>query len=328
MNIQDFYKYSWFSTLAYVDWRDESINAANPVFAIEDAANAKRVPGSVDTSTVDTLGEKIFSPITDGGEGWAVTDFHPNDSTGFAASLFAKEGTNEKVLAIRGTEPITFPPTDLIADLHEIGEYGMAISQAVSMFNYIQCLKADKGMMAVPQLVLHIDLYPPSSGEFITASLLPPKFISVSVAYNGEGLGLIKPEDNLVVTGHSLGGHLAAAAYRMFPQLIDTAVTYNAPGFDPTVGMGGWFEQFVTTGDKFTDEFFTKLFAPNANSGTTYNLSYTNAVNTEAAQSGGDILYGQGGSDWMYGGQGNDYLNISYADKQAVANDSVYQEVA
>ena len=260
MNIQDFYKYSWFSTLAYVDWRD--ISQTDYREAIKDANNANRLPGNVNTPGIDTLGEKIFQSVTQGGEGWKVTDFHPNDSSGFAASLFAKEGSHEKVLAIRGTEPFTFPPTDLIADLHEIGEYGMAISQAVSLFNYVQCLKAAKGMRAVPQLVLHIDSYPPASGEFIT-SLLPPKFISVSVVYNGEGLGLISPEDNLVVTGHSLGGHLAAVAYRMFPQLFDSAVTYNAPGFDPTLGMGGWFEQFVVAGDKFTDEFFTKLFAPN-----------------------------------------------------------------
>ena len=77
MNIQDYYKYSLFSTLAYVDWR--SISKTDYQSAIIDAANAKRVPGSVSTSAVDTLGEKIFSPTTDGGEGWSVSDFHPND---------------------------------------------------------------------------------------------------------------------------------------------------------------------------------------------------------------------------------------------------------
>lgn len=43
MNIQGFYKYSWFSTLAYVDWRKASGLTAQE--SIEDAASAERVPG-------------------------------------------------------------------------------------------------------------------------------------------------------------------------------------------------------------------------------------------------------------------------------------------
>ena len=35
------------------------------------------------------------------------------------------------------------------------------------------------------------------------------------------------------MTGHSLGGHLAALAARLFPELISDCYTYNAPGFDP-----------------------------------------------------------------------------------------------
>ena len=64
------------------------------------------------------------------------------------------------MLAIRGTEPSldgyfsgpadTQAYLDLYkADLHEIGVYGMAVSQAVSLFNYIQRLQTPEGQDAI-----------------------------------------------------------------------------------------------------------------------------------------------------------------------------------
>ena len=52
-----------------------------------------------------------------------------------------------------------------------------------------------------------------------------------------KGLGLLTSTDQVTVTGHSLGGHLAALALRVFPGLFDQAVTFNAPGNDPNIGM-------------------------------------------------------------------------------------------
>ena len=56
------------------------------------------------------------------------------------STLFAKsDGSQEKVLAIRGTEPGGLQTiTDVVqADLGGIGLLGMALSQAVSMVNHI-----------------------------------------------------------------------------------------------------------------------------------------------------------------------------------------------
>lgn len=94
MKIQDLYKYSWFSALAYVDWRRRS--NLTPTEAIEDANSAQRVPG-IAGGVIDTLGERIFSPTTDGGEGWTVADHQANDADGFAASLFIKAGITKGV---------------------------------------------------------------------------------------------------------------------------------------------------------------------------------------------------------------------------------------
>ena len=132
MNIQDYYKYSLLSTLAYVDWRRR--NNLTTAELIEDANNAPRIPG-VNGGVIDTLGEKIFSPTSAGRQGWQVADFQPNDAAGFAASLFVNSDTGEKVLAIRGTEPnlsLNIFGSEIVkdlfnADFHEIGEYGMAV---------------------------------------------------------------------------------------------------------------------------------------------------------------------------------------------------------
>ena len=37
--------------------------------------------------------------------------------------------------------------------------------------------------------------------------------------------------ETIDITGHSLGGHLGYMAGRLFPELVDTMVTLNAPGF-------------------------------------------------------------------------------------------------
>ena len=76
MIIQEFYKYSLFANLSYVDWRSVSFGEnSNLSNAIQDANTAKRVPGVfLDSDGLNTLGEQIFLPSADGGEGWRVAD--------------------------------------------------------------------------------------------------------------------------------------------------------------------------------------------------------------------------------------------------------------
>ncbi len=270
MIIQDYYEYSILSTLAYVDWDPAAVGLdKDPVAAarqaISDANSAQRVPGNTDDADVNTLGEQIFYTAAQGGQGWRIASFQPNDAAGFAASLFVNSDTGEKVLAIRGTEPGGAQLlTDLLkADLREMGEYGMAISQAVSLFNYVQRLRAPANSIIAPQLALTIGTSIPINGDpFVTVLGVPLTFISVHMTFSGQGLGLIGPADNLVVTGHSLGGHLAAIAERLFPGLFDAAVTFNAPGFDPALGVGSSAFDLVTWGRKLTDSFVNTLFAP------------------------------------------------------------------
>ena len=77
--------------------------------------------------------------------GWQIVgyDDSDNNSSGFAGTLF-KSTEGKYVLALRGTETGD-GGTDLKADLKEIGFIGLALSQAVSMVNWVLRLQAPAG---------------------------------------------------------------------------------------------------------------------------------------------------------------------------------------
>ena len=75
MKIIDLYKYSWFSTLSYVKWSEadgieNDPRETEPRFLITAAAE-DRLPGEAEGAP-DTLGEKIFNSVGDGGLGWQL----------------------------------------------------------------------------------------------------------------------------------------------------------------------------------------------------------------------------------------------------------------
>ena len=91
----------------------------------------------------------------------------------------------------------------------------------------------------VKQYVLEFSATQPASGKYIPLQASPSDPIKgylylAETVTRANGLGLIAPGEKITVTGHSLGGHLAAMASRLFPDLVSDAYTYNAPGFDPT----------------------------------------------------------------------------------------------
>lgn len=85
----------------------------------------------------------------------------------------------------------------------------------------------------------------PPDDRFFSTGFLENK-IWLEPTSRKDGLGVLSAADEITVTGHSLGGHLAALALRLFPGLFDQGVTFNAAGFDPSE-------------DKLTDEF-VRLF--------------------------------------------------------------------
>ncbi len=241
MNIRDYYQRAWFADLAYVDWSNEALRGQAGVEAARDEANREeRAPELVDASgerSDAALASKIFDPAN---EAWYIADFHRNDpASGFAATLFARGSgpTAQKVLAIRGTEVgLGFEVgRDLLqAGLQEIGGIGLAVSQAVALINYVQRLGAPTGH-TLAQWRLAQGSEPPRDGTPVLHGA--ERAYWLEAARPASGLGLLAPGETLSVTGHSLGGHLAALALRLFPNRFDDAVTFNAPGFDPRLGV-------------------------------------------------------------------------------------------
>lgn len=258
-SILDYYEFAKLSAAAYIQLEDEPSTSGDKIAVLAD--KQERLPLALANQMFDKNSKEA---IASGNSVWTIENknaYHGNDETGFAATLFERDG--EKVLAIRGTEPGEQGGLDLFkADIGQIGMVGLALEQTISMINYIAQLRGEAGTKNVNRLELVIDDTPPASGGYVTMQgLVSDKYAWIKVHENDiDGYGLIGDNEQIKVTGHSLGGHLATMATRLFPGLITEAYTYNAPGFDPetanvaSVLLPAPFNMLVE-GQKLTEAF-------------------------------------------------------------------------
>jgi hypothetical protein len=167
--ITEYYDYAKLATAAYVQL--ESVGTAGNKLA--EATNAQsRLPTAIANLTFDiesieakASGLSVWTiptrPNPNDPNGPRLTGYYGDDGTGFAATLFEKDG--KKVLAIRGTEP---PGIDLYrADIGEIGFMGFAVSQTVSMINLLLRLQAPTSTSTVRQWSYRFSETAPSPEE-------------------------------------------------------------------------------------------------------------------------------------------------------------------
>lgn len=222
-NFIQYYEYSKLASAAYVNLMN-----LNEKAVAKEVSKAERLPEALANQTFDPNSKesKISGSLV-----WKVPEggFYGNDGEGFAATLFERAG--QKVLAIRGTEPTENLYSDLLkADITQIGFLGLALGQALSMVNFIRRLQASK-TQDVQQLTWS---YSPLKPDKPGISLPDGKgYIYFTEQPAKKGLGLVGPNEKIEITGHSLGGHLAALGARLFPQLFNGCYIFNAPGFDP-----------------------------------------------------------------------------------------------
>lgn len=253
-NLLDYYEYAKLATSAYVTLEGETPPYSEGKIAFQ-ADDQGRLPGALADQTftknndhpnpwvIPTSTDANGNPVTDA-QGNPLTGYYGNDAEGFAATLFQRtdaNGITEKVLAIRGTEPgfSVNGYLDLIkADLGEIGFLGLAMSQTVSMINHINRLRNGTDVdVAQFDVGVSVGVKPDTFSVLVNPAAPPQDQVYLTLVPDAnnstlKGLGLIQSGEKITVAGHSLGGHLAAMAARLFPDLISEAYTYNAPGFD------------------------------------------------------------------------------------------------
>jgi Ca2+-binding RTX toxin-like protein len=175
-------------------------------------------------------------------EGFVLLHHQPNQLSGFSASVFLDKAQNKYVLSIRGTEGLV----DISEDVNRIGLRGFAGGQAVDLYRYYRRLTTPTGQAVIYSeseigLLNSLRLGLPVRLPFASPAALPFKLDlarDVGVApLAGTGPSVIPPGTPLVITGHSLGGHLALLYGRMFPDVTEHVYTYNAPGIN-LIGEG------------------------------------------------------------------------------------------
>jgi len=175
-------------------------------------------------------------------QGFELRNHQPDDFAGFSASVFFDRTTNRYVLSIRGTLGFV----DLGEDVNRIGLQGYAGAQAVSLYRYYRRLTTPAGQPVNYSndevgLLNSMQQGAPLKG---IPSLFAPNLRRELARDVGElplagvGASVIPVGAPLIVTGHSLGGHLALLFGRLFPSVTEHVYTYNAPGIN-TIGAAG-----------------------------------------------------------------------------------------
>ncbi len=142
---------------------------------------------------------------------YTVIDQFTDPFTGFSATVFADSSGNN-YFAIRGTETGVFSGAiDWLTNVADVSAEGIAVRQGIALFNYLQRLQGAAGNAVVQYT------YDPITKTVGTTT--------------GVANGLLSGQQ-VSVTGHSLGGHLAMMMSRLAPGMVSSVYTYNAPGFD------------------------------------------------------------------------------------------------
>ncbi|MCF7982639.1 MAG: hypothetical protein K9K86_11705 [Pseudomonadales bacterium] len=163
-------------------------------------------------------------------------------ASGFSATLF-QETSGEYYLALRGTDGQGPDWTE--ANLNNALS-GISRNQVVDMLNFYLRLtqSGSVNQYKYDEIISTIGAAPPSQPYIVLSqSNNLTTYGVLSVESNVTGLGLINENQQMTVTGYSLGGHLASAFTLIFPSVVNETYTFNSAGF---IGWGSnEFDQFA-----------------------------------------------------------------------------------
>jgi hypothetical protein len=206
MSISDIYLYSLLSGVAYADGTIENSISSQ----LKSTNLSRQFTGDASNIYDANTGDYRF----------LVADYSTTSApnlSGFAAAVVQDRATNQVTIAFRGTEDGWIQP-DYGADL-QIMVLGTAQKQIVDMYNYVSRITARTGDV-VNQYAFTTTSTPPPVGTRYTEvgidSLGGPIYEYLVVTGTVSGLGLVPNGATVNFSGHSLGGHLALAASKLF----------------------------------------------------------------------------------------------------------------
>ena len=204
-----------------------------------------------------------------------ITEVVGNAASGFSATLFQDRDTGEYVFAIKGT----FSTYDaLVADIGDIANDGLAHHQIVDMYNFWQsivqeefkpaAIRTDAWLTsqyhaeAIIKDVSFSDFLKrhklEDQGYFIDSATIK-QIVFAEQSVKGKGLKEVA-EQKVTVSGHSLGGHLAAAFSRLFPHETKHTYMVNGAGFGSSTNLVGFVAQSLkSTNDINIRNVFSRL---------------------------------------------------------------------
>lgn len=182
-----------------------------------------------------------------------------NTLDGFSATVFQdKSNPNRLVLSFRGTEFVGDKFSDLLLTDSQIGLSGYAVPQAAPLYRYVRQLQTVAGQPVNYTETEMQSIFALSIGGIVSSSVLlntPAYTLFKNSLLNDVGINagqaagtaLFRPGMEVDVAGHSLGGHLAMLAQRLFPGFFDDVVTVNAAGFYAGPGALPYSPQYYST---------------------------------------------------------------------------------
>ena len=173
---------------------------------------------------------------------WRVVAHQPNTASGFSGTVFERinpeAGEPRYVVAMRGTEGNVVSqlyPDLAAADIADLVANGLAWEQILDMYNWWQAVSTPA--TATYQRVSAVKISDAAASSLIAAgdtSVIVEAgqaWQIVRSATGERGLGVVGRAEQVDVTGHSLGGHLATAFSRLFSGSTANVVTVNGAGY-------------------------------------------------------------------------------------------------
>jgi len=169
---------------------------------------------------------------------WKVVNHQPDTLSGFSATLFESlDSPGHYTLGIRGT----LGASDLAEDALGIVRLGYARNQIYSLYNYYSRLLTSASE-TVGQWV------ETGASEILDGEIVPVYAFQPDAAAGLNAIvdasGATNFDAVVDVAGHSLGGHLALAFSRLFPNWTHALYTYNAPGIRVSQAVDDFFRSF------------------------------------------------------------------------------------